>query len=288
MSSTLAVCFVWHFHQPQYQDLSTPKAVLPWARLHCTRNYTMMLHVLEAQPAAHVTINLTPVLAAQLDAFANETCTDEWLQLSVARVTELDMDQRSRLVAMFFDVNQERVVGPDSRYHQLSLHRSDAIKTWSEQELRDLQCLFMRAWTDSGALTERPEGTRLLGKVRDFTDDDTDNPKSKRYSIIAKDLMERIANLRAEIDPITFDSALLAKHVFNPDGPDVTWAYPVGNPADHTFILPMVIAEKPAGAKTWVMLRDMKMVAVPLTRKDKEPLKKTPRTTQTCLNMPMT
>jgi hypothetical protein len=41
--------------------------------------------------------------------------------------------------------------------------------------------------------------------VREHTDDDADNPKSKRYSIIAKDIMERINNLRAEIDPSTFD-----------------------------------------------------------------------------------
>ncbi|HUX37132.1 MAG TPA: cytoplasmic filament protein CfpA [Rectinemataceae bacterium] len=44
-----------------------------------------------------------------------------------------------------------------------------------------------------------------MNHVKDFTDDDAENPKSKRYSIIAKDLMERINNLRAEIDPSTFD-----------------------------------------------------------------------------------
>ncbi|MCX6084914.1 MAG: glycoside hydrolase family 57 protein [Caldiserica bacterium] len=163
MSSPLAVCFVWHFHQPQYQDLSTPKAVLPWARLHCTRNYTMMLHVLE-------------------------------LQLSAARVAELDMDKRSRLVAMFFDVNQERVVEQDSRYHQLSLHRSEPIKTWSEQELRDLQCLFTRAWTDSGALAERPEGTELLGKHRDFTESDHETLVHAQHDLV-RDFLPRLAAL---------------------------------------------------------------------------------------------
>mgnify|MGYP005839191361 FL=1 len=44
-----------------------------------------------------------------------------------------------------------------------------------------------------------------MKKVKDYTDDDVDNPKSKRYTIIAKDLMDRINNLRAEIDPTTFD-----------------------------------------------------------------------------------
>ena len=44
-----------------------------------------------------------------------------------------------------------------------------------------------------------------MKNVRDFTDDDVENPKSKRYTIIAKELMDRINNLRAEIDPATFD-----------------------------------------------------------------------------------
>ncbi|HPX13631.1 MAG TPA: cytoplasmic filament protein CfpA [Treponemataceae bacterium] len=44
-----------------------------------------------------------------------------------------------------------------------------------------------------------------MKKVTNFTDDDVDNPKSRRYTVIAKDLMERINNLRAEIDPETFD-----------------------------------------------------------------------------------
>ncbi len=44
-----------------------------------------------------------------------------------------------------------------------------------------------------------------MKKVKEYTDDDVENPKSKRYTIIAKDLMDRINNLRAEIDPTTFD-----------------------------------------------------------------------------------
>jgi len=44
-----------------------------------------------------------------------------------------------------------------------------------------------------------------MRKVKDLTDDDVDNPKSRRYDIMAKEMMDRINNLRAEIDPSTFD-----------------------------------------------------------------------------------
>src|SRR5664280_621451 len=69
MPELLSVCFLWHFHQPQYQDLTSGTALLPWTRLHCARNYAMMLELLEEQPSVHVTINITPVLATQLAAY---------------------------------------------------------------------------------------------------------------------------------------------------------------------------------------------------------------------------
>jgi hypothetical protein len=46
---------------------------------------------------------------------------------------------------------------------------------------------------------------KKMNQIDHYTDDELENPKSKRYSIIAKSLMERISDLRAEIDPETFD-----------------------------------------------------------------------------------
>ena len=60
---------------------------------------------------------------------------------------------------------------------------------------------------DAG-LDEMSDGTIVfekMKKVLDLTDDDVENPKSKRYDIVSKLLMEKINNLRAEIDPETFD-----------------------------------------------------------------------------------
>jgi hypothetical protein len=44
-----------------------------------------------------------------------------------------------------------------------------------------------------------------MGMVENYTGDDKDNAKSNRYKIFAKYLMERIENIRAEIDPNEFD-----------------------------------------------------------------------------------
>ncbi len=44
-----------------------------------------------------------------------------------------------------------------------------------------------------------------MKRVTNFTDDDVEDETSKRYTFLAKDLMEKIEGLRAEIDPNQFD-----------------------------------------------------------------------------------
>ncbi|MGA2546940.1 MAG: cytoplasmic filament protein CfpA [Rectinemataceae bacterium] len=72
----------------------------------------------------------------------------------------------------------------------------DRLIDAGKEELSDTEIIFER-----------------MNRIRDYTDDDTDNPKSKRYSIIGKDLMDRIANLRAEIDPATFDQLNIRENI---------------------------------------------------------------------------
>jgi len=52
-----------------------------------------------------------------------------------------------------------------------------------------------------------------LGKVDTFTDDNAEEAKSKRYNYIAKVLMDRLADLRAEIDPEAFDSLNIRENI---------------------------------------------------------------------------
>ncbi|MCL2479390.1 MAG: cytochrome C oxidase subunit II, partial [Treponema sp.] len=52
-----------------------------------------------------------------------------------------------------------------------------------------------------------------MNKVEAHTEDDTENPKSRRYSIIAKSIMDRINDLRAEIDPESFDALNVRENI---------------------------------------------------------------------------
>ncbi|MDR1024107.1 MAG: cytochrome C oxidase subunit II [Treponema sp.] len=52
-----------------------------------------------------------------------------------------------------------------------------------------------------------------INHVENYTDDKPDDPKSKRYAIIAKAIFERISELRAEIDPATFDQQNVRENI---------------------------------------------------------------------------
>ena len=52
-----------------------------------------------------------------------------------------------------------------------------------------------------------------MKRIQNHTDDVRDNPKSNRYKYLAKELMERLEGLRAEIDPATFDQLNLRENL---------------------------------------------------------------------------
>jgi len=52
-----------------------------------------------------------------------------------------------------------------------------------------------------------------LNRVDSLTDDDTENEKSKRYTFMAKKLMDRLTDLRAEIDPESFDALNIRENI---------------------------------------------------------------------------
>ncbi|MDR0600361.1 MAG: cytochrome C oxidase subunit II, partial [Treponema sp.] len=44
-----------------------------------------------------------------------------------------------------------------------------------------------------------------LARVEHYTDDEAENPRAKRYALVAKGIMDRLSGLRAEIDPAEYD-----------------------------------------------------------------------------------
>ncbi|MBN1696048.1 MAG: cytochrome C oxidase subunit II [Spirochaetales bacterium] len=81
----------------------------------------------------------------------------------------------------------------------ISKHIMDAIDKEIEKLKDQLVDEGKEELTDSEIIFQK------MKKVDNYTDDDIENPKSKRYSLIGKHLIDRIEGLRAEIDPDEFD-----------------------------------------------------------------------------------
>jgi hypothetical protein len=76
---TLYLAWLWHQHQPLYR-VATAGALdghlrYPWVRLHAIRDYYSMAAVV-SESDVHLTIDLTPVLLRQIDAYVTNVATD--------------------------------------------------------------------------------------------------------------------------------------------------------------------------------------------------------------------
>ena len=167
------LALVWHMHQPDYRDPTTRTALLPWVRLHATKDYRDMVEALRPYPGVHCTFNLTPVLLDQLEDLAGGAA-DAWLDLARKPASTLSRSDQASLLQNFFAANQERMVEPVPRYRDLSMaarRSAGDASGWSEQDWRDLQVWFHLAWVDPEYASTEPVRSLLL-KGKGFTEEE--------------------------------------------------------------------------------------------------------------------
>ncbi len=177
------LAFLWHMHQPPYRDPGTGEFVLPWVRLHAAKAYNDMAFLLERHPSIRCTVNFTPVLLEQIDAYASGEARDQFLEVSRKPPAELTPEERQAMLRSFFMVDWETSVRPVPRYLELLQKRgrdvryldlSAVARTFSDEDFGDLQVLFNMAWTGFAAREEDPELEAIARKRRRFTREDCD------------------------------------------------------------------------------------------------------------------
>ena len=117
--SHIYLCFVWHMHQPNYFYAPIGRALLPWTRLHATKDYRDMVDLVRSYPRVRCTFNLTPVLLDQLERIAAGE-SDEALRLARLAPDELSPEDRAAVLRDFFSVHRERMLEPRARYRDLA------------------------------------------------------------------------------------------------------------------------------------------------------------------------
>src|SRR5262245_3893486 len=87
------VMLLWHQHQPGYGSPRAGRPVLPWTRLHATKDYLDMVETVLERPGLAVTFNLVPSLLEQVAAAAAGVSDPE---LDLARAAPSTLDDAAR------------------------------------------------------------------------------------------------------------------------------------------------------------------------------------------------
>jgi alpha-amylase/alpha-mannosidase (GH57 family) len=176
------VAFLWHMHQPYYEDLVTHEHILPWVRLHGLKDYFGMIALVREFPAVRMTFNLVPSLLVQLEAFAANRARDRYLDVGMKPAAELTPEDAAFIVQNFFHAQRQRMIEPYPRYRELLARRGaaapsgiyTAARRFSVEDLRDLQVWQKLAWIDPLYLEGDPRVRALVAKDRDFSEEDKD------------------------------------------------------------------------------------------------------------------
>lgn len=171
----------WHMHQPFYKDLVTGEYILPWVRLHATKDYYDMVAILDKFPEVKANFNLVPSLMAQVEDYVKNDVSDRFLTLTRKEPKELREDERVFILQNFFMANPDTMIKPYPRYQDLLLKRGrfaspaelqKVARRFSPQELLDLQVWFNLTWFGFIYKNQDPVIKELIAKGKYFTEED--------------------------------------------------------------------------------------------------------------------
>ena len=164
--------FLWHMHQPDYRDHSSPGApefVLPWVYLHAIKDYTDMAAHLERFPQVRAVVNFVPVLAEQIEDYAAQfesgIFRDPLLRLlATPEHAELGSEDKRRILDSCFLANHATMLDPFPDYQRLHAlfnglgspaNNEPALDYLSDSYYFDLITWYHLAW--SGESERRKE-----------------------------------------------------------------------------------------------------------------------------------
>lgn len=238
----LKLALLWHMHQPNYQEPGSRRLLLPWVRLHATKDYLDMLLRVRKFPSVRVTFNLVPSLLDQLELYL-EGGTDPHLELSRADTTTLSPDSKREMLATFFMANEENLIEPNERYRQLYKKAGGGQPEelepalFTSEELRDLQVWSNLAWVDPMFHEEEPI-RGLLRQQRHFTEQQKHSLLDWQLDLIRRIIpayQEFVADDRGEVSftpyyhpilPLLCDTDSARQAIPNIELPERRFAHP--------------------------------------------------------------
>ncbi|MCA8996223.1 MAG: hypothetical protein KDA80_04540 [Planctomycetaceae bacterium] len=192
----VSLALFWHQHQPYYPDDLTGETLMPWVRLHATKDYIGMAMHLQEVPEMRCTINLVPSLLVQIQRYVDGG-SDRALDVSRVPADGLTEEDSLYLLEQFFMANEATMIRPFPRYHELWRKRGPgretpqhALPRFSKQDFLDLQVWYNLTWIHELVFEQDQELRAFRGKGKDYTE------KEKLW------LLERQRQIVAEVIPL--------------------------------------------------------------------------------------
>jgi len=172
----LKLAILWHMHQPDYQEADTSNIILPWVRLHATKDYLDMPLRAASHDGIKTTFNLVPSLLDQLQLYLDNG-SDPHLTLSRLRAEELTDGQKGEILKTFFCANPTYMIEPYPRFFELYKKNINGKEQhvipelFTSAELRDIQVWSNLVWVDPYFRSQEPCHS-LIVKGKNFSEED--------------------------------------------------------------------------------------------------------------------
>ena len=163
----MRICFLWHQHQPDYR--LNGRFVLPWVRLHATKDYIDLPAILSEYSVRH-TINLVPSMLEQLDAYARGV-RDPLEDLAAADAAMITPEQHRELVQWLLTLRDPMMEGLPRLQSIVHRLRTQEHVELNRQEWCDALVLFHLAWCGPVTRRSHHELQRFVEQGADYSED---------------------------------------------------------------------------------------------------------------------
>ena len=175
MRGKLPVAIIWHMHQPYYKHPQTSEFVLPWVRLHASKDYLHMARLLQEFPGVRANFTMVPSLREQLDDYARGA-DDEDARLTMRTVEgTLETEEKRHMLRRFFSIHHGNVIHQHDEYRrllQIAMAAGGREELLSDDYFVDLSLWFNLAWIDPDDIRSDARLEELRTKSRRFTRED--------------------------------------------------------------------------------------------------------------------
>ncbi|MDO9534703.1 MAG: glycoside hydrolase family 57 protein [Bacillota bacterium] len=194
----LYVAFVWNQHQPYYLDKEKGEFIMPWVRLHATKDYFQMAAILEDYPEIRQTFSLSPSLIEQIETYTHHNAVDYYLKV-MKKAKDLNEGEKRFLLQHYFDIQWDKVICRYDFYRHLLERQGQvtepeevekALERFATQDYLDLQVWFNLVWIDPEIRSEDLFLKGLMEKGRNFSEADKEELIKKHFSIMEKIIPE--------------------------------------------------------------------------------------------------